>query len=354
MTKSQVDQIGQSRDDQQRVTPKHPEWQTAFLHGASQLGLTTRQLEHDAWLIYALGIISRQLLDETFRHPYTNKPVGRLVFAGGTSLSAAWKVVPRWSQDIDLLLDPVAGVKSRQLRTSMRSLGIKVSQEAGGSMVLSSRSRHHHFFEIVGLPNGISLSIDITYCALAPPIWVEPRRVTPLAAKVKDSRNATTELQISHFTFPSLGPGYTAMNKLLAQTHLSQIADLDQISERARDVYDLAYIARSADQFEGHIGRDTPNLLYLAQQNRRAADGATRPDEGFKSIASFALGTPQYTALKEGYQLVLDNMAFGEKLSLQEAIDLALTLDPGPPKRPASLDSSSEVIYPSHLTLKSE
>jgi len=61
---------------------------------ANKTGLPVQAVEKDLWVTVVLQIV--------FSLPIAN----RLVFKGGTSLSKVWKVIRRFSEDIDLAIDP--------------------------------------------------------------------------------------------------------------------------------------------------------------------------------------------------------------------------------------------------------
>jgi len=60
---------------------------------AQKIGLPFQSVEKDWWVTHTLSII--------FSMPYAKS----LIFKGGTSLSKAWNVIERFSEDIDLALD---------------------------------------------------------------------------------------------------------------------------------------------------------------------------------------------------------------------------------------------------------
>lgn len=61
---------------------------------ANKTGLSVQAVEKDLWVTVVLQIV--------FTLPVAN----HLVFKGGTSLSKVWKVIHRFSEDIDLAIDP--------------------------------------------------------------------------------------------------------------------------------------------------------------------------------------------------------------------------------------------------------
>ncbi len=112
-------------------------------------------------------------------------------------------------------------------------------------------------------------------------------------------------------------------------------------------MYDLACIALAKDRFEGHIGRDSKALLHISEQWVPSED-RTRPADGFASLRSFDSSTPEHEALAQGYEEVLHNMVWGEKIPLNEAIQLAVSLDPGPSEPHSPPEPNRLVAYPRH------
>ncbi len=68
--------------------------QIVLAQAANKTGLPIQAVEKDLWVTVALQIV--------FSLPIAN----HLVFKGGTSLSKVWKLIRRFSEDIDLAIDP--------------------------------------------------------------------------------------------------------------------------------------------------------------------------------------------------------------------------------------------------------
>ena len=65
-----------------------------FTQTANKTGLPVQAVEKDLWVTAVLQMV--------FSLPIAD----HLVFKGGTSLSKVWKVIRRFSEDIDLAIDP--------------------------------------------------------------------------------------------------------------------------------------------------------------------------------------------------------------------------------------------------------
>ena len=74
-------------DEQRRLTVEQ-----AFIRS----GINAKAIEKDWWVTLTLKAL--------FKSVYA----GFLVFKGGTSLSKCWKLIERFSEDIDIALDPEA------------------------------------------------------------------------------------------------------------------------------------------------------------------------------------------------------------------------------------------------------
>lgn len=312
-------------------------------------------IETDYWLVRTLYSWLLAVGDDTIPrgYPNPNKPiesqsVGRMVFGGGTSLSAAWGITERWSQDIDLILAPAEGTTPKQMRQACRKGAEGAGRRIRCGFKETSRSSGHYFFVFRDQWRNQVASIDIAFRPVdEPPLWTQKVSVMSMIGRVCNPELLEAHPELGGFEFRTLGPGTTAMNKLLAQTEMSASGDLDSIRGRARDVYDLACIAKCADDFEGHIGRDSKALLWIAESWRHE-HAPPRPEDGFASLKSFEPSTREHEALAEGYEEVVKGMVWGEEIPLQEAIALAVSLDPGPAEPPPPLEHGPLVAYPRH------
>ena len=308
---------------------------------AQQLRLCESHVIRDYWLVRALyesDIMlsgSAELPAGLPRHP----PLGRLILCGGTSLSAAWDLTRRFSEDLDFVLLPSPSCSGRRFKFATKRFAIELSKRLGGGLRTISRGARHSFFEIE-LHDDCHLSVDIVNRgADNAPIMYQRQPVVSLLSRTapRDVIDQFPETGAGDgFGVEVLGPCSTAMDKLLALTALSTAGDLAQITQRSRDLYDLACIATATERFEGHIGRDSRRLLAVSQHWRRDVDGAERPEAGFAALDLFDSTSAQYAALRNGYEQAMNSLVWGEQLTFNDAIQLALSLDPGPPRHAAA------------------
>ncbi len=89
----------------------------SLAEASTATGLSQKAIEKDWWVTLTLKAC--------FLTPYTND----LVFKGGTSLSKAWGLVERFSEDIDLVMNrEVLGFKGELSNTQIRKLREKTSE----------------------------------------------------------------------------------------------------------------------------------------------------------------------------------------------------------------------------------
>ena len=299
---------------------------------AQHYNLEPAVIEQDYWLLRSLyawiEAAGGSDLPRPYLPPSQSASAGRVLFAGGTSLTAAWNIAPRWSEDVDLVVVPTPGLGKKKIRAACKYNARKASNSIGAKFHGLEEGPQHIFFEIRRSDPVSGTRMDISFRTV-PSMLVANRSVSSLIGRIveQDVRDHFPEL--GGFTVPAVSPGLIMTDKLLAQTQVAESRDLGDIRRRSRDLYDLACIALERSRFGEDIGRNTPRLLYVSESHR-PPDDPPRPTDGFASLRTFDPATPEYEALAEGYESVLDRMVWGEKIPLDEAIRLAVSLDEGP------------------------
>lgn len=77
---------------------EHPDFEQAVIRAAEHFnspGMREAVIEKDYFVTEALRIISLVAKD-------------KVIFKGGTSLSKGWNIIQRFSEDVDIFLDPTA------------------------------------------------------------------------------------------------------------------------------------------------------------------------------------------------------------------------------------------------------
>lgn len=116
---------------------------------ANKVGLPSQVIEKDFWVT--------AILQTVFALPIAN----RLVFKGGTSLSKGWKLIERFSEDIDLAIDPMylgaqAGdLTKKQIKKLRKASSLFVLEQL--TPMICEKLEHqnlHSFITVDVQPNG--------------------------------------------------------------------------------------------------------------------------------------------------------------------------------------------------------
>ena len=121
---------------------------------AGKTGLPVQAVEKDLWVTIVLQMV--------FTLPIADK----LVFKGGTSLSKVWKVIRRFSEDIDLAIDPSiwgfeGDLTKRQIKRLRKASSLFVRDELCQSLQKAlTEAGLHEWLSVEADPDGVG---DDTY-----------------------------------------------------------------------------------------------------------------------------------------------------------------------------------------------
>ena len=130
---------------------EHPDFAAFLTATAAELDLSEPFVEKDYWITEILRVIAGTLPD-------------RAIFKGGTSLSKGWNLIDRFSEDIDLFVDPAIeprlGKRAidrtlKQLRADVEAIdGLRLTEHKmyGGFGRVDTFSYDSRYPAIVGFP----------------------------------------------------------------------------------------------------------------------------------------------------------------------------------------------------------
>lgn len=226
---------------------------------ATDKGMTPFAVEKDWWVSRTLNII--------FQMPIAQ----HLVFKGGTSLSKAWKLINRFSEDIDLAIDRYFfkgydGDLSRKKITKLRQTAgeyttktffeelqeefkVKGFQDLKFKVIESRESDQDpriieiHYPNIIPQPTKYVLprvQIEISCRSLR-----EPFTAQQFGALV-DEYYADTEFAESLFTVPTVNPERTFLEKLfLLHEEFHRPIEKIRVGRLSRHLYDIYHLAKA-------------------------------------------------------------------------------------------------------------
>lgn len=206
---------------------------------SGSLGLTVRQLEKDYW-------VTEVLRELATRHRTS------VLFKGGTSLSKGWRIIRRFSEDIDLLLTSQPGSATDTLLDQIIDAAVSVCGR-GANVVKRvdglARIVEIPYPELSNTPKspGLRRTILLEPGVRGGPQPHEPVEIAPFVAEGL-SAGATGEYEDLHpFAVEALHPARTMVEKLFAVDGLAKalLRDPDRrvVGTEARHFYDLFCLA---------------------------------------------------------------------------------------------------------------
>jgi predicted nucleotidyltransferase component of viral defense system len=225
---------------------------------ADDVGLLPHWVRKDYWVV--------RVLDALVRSPAIAE---RFLFKGGTSLSKAWKLIDRFSEDIDLLLTgprygPVPGKKDRE--KTLKEVRAAIEQGTPLRLPLEGLSEPEKTLYYVRADYHGRLRYPISGATLAKGSpsqdWVlveagfrgSPRPMTtvPIQSYIGEYLEGRTEQaalareyasDVLPVPVPVLAPERTFVEKILA-IHTAAVSEIEEL--QGRHYYDLARL------YEGH------------------------------------------------------------------------------------------------------
>lgn len=226
---------------------------------AAEWGMTPFAVEKDWWVSRTLNIIFQM---ETAAH---------LVFKGGTSLSKAWKLINRFSEDIDLAIDKefFEGYKGEISRTQIG----KLRKEAGQYTTVTFFAELQEAFRVRGfdeldfkvIDSGESDQdpriIEIHYSNIIPQPteYVLPRVQIEISCRslrepftpqqfgaLVDEFYAGREFAEPLFTVPTVNPERTFLEKLfLLHEEFHRPTEKMRVDRLSRHLYDIYHLTKA-------------------------------------------------------------------------------------------------------------
>ena len=282
---------------------------------------------------------------------FVSYPAGELLFTGGSSLTNAYQLADRISEDIDLSVALTTEIGSKNARGRIRRLAVidtaracspELPDEAhntrttGGDVgrrVITVGDTPNYLVAESSIIRPFDEDLQAELDAACGQTFVVARVVPcqSLMGRAADPAAAATYPELDAFELVALCVPFTAANKFLA-LHKRAMAEPDgralvDLQKRGRDIYDLWSIAQSPP----HAAETRATLPILARHIQ--AKGATdephpRPDAGFSTSPALQPGTAQYQALEAGYNAVARDLVWGRRpASFADAVATIKTLD---------------------------
>jgi hypothetical protein len=212
-----------------------------------ETGIHTSFVEKDYWLT--------TMLYELSRSPYRDITV----FKGGTSLSKAYGIIERFSEDVDIALI-VEGLTGNQVKTRMDTISKSITRhvpEIHVEKVTSKGSRFRrtaHAYQaqaIMPAVTQVAPHLVLEFNTFANPYPFELREITSFVAELLQRQgrgDVLKQYELEPFSIQVLKPIRTLSEKVLALARASYAAEpVVQLQEKIRHTYDMYWLLKQAE-----------------------------------------------------------------------------------------------------------
>lgn len=282
---------------------------------SERLGISATAVEKDYWVSQVLKVLADRF-------------TGDFVFKGGTSLSKAYRIVERFSEDVDILVLP--GERGRNATdTLMKKMAEWAAAGIGGiSEAVGGRETGRHRSYRVGYPAThqatalIGTSVLLEMGVRGGP---QPQEGRPIGSLLGDVLAAAgTDLSefedLAPFEVSVLHPGRTLLEKLVLIHALAQelVADPSTPvpSRNGRhfyDVYQLLGDDRVCELLEDReqVHAVMASVEEITRQHFGGGASEVRPVAGFAACPAFAPESEVSILLRAGYEITMPELHFG-------------------------------------------
>lgn len=285
---------------------------------AEDLGVAPGAVEKDYWGTEVLRSVGQP-----------TDGVSAVVFKGGTSLSKAFGIIERFSEDIDVIVVLSGEPSGNRLKSTLRNLAARAGQVVGLSMEREREGRGYlnarYSYPATASAAFLSPGVLLEMGSRGGPAPNERRVVRSFMSQTAerlDPSSLEDHPDLRPFEVTVLAPERTLAEKLAFLHHRASIGDEAAMVAGARHLYDVAMILRRADIRDRLRGDALARLMEDVDRRSEAAGwGYTaRPEGGFSNSPAFASSGTTADALRRGYEQVRP-LVWGEMPTFDEALD---------------------------------
>ena len=298
---------------------------------AQKIGLPFQSVEKDWWVTHTLAII------------FSMDCANSLIFKGGTSLSKSWKIIERFSEDIDLALDReflgFAGELSKKQISKLRYASYKFLTEKF-TPELHRKFKDLGFADVLVKYREVAnhdqdpLIIEIYYPKLTekdiylrPGVLVEigsrslKEPFSPCKFKTLVAENYSDKLFAdNNITIPTVNVERTFLEKVfLLHEEFQRPIEKRRVERLSRHLYDIEKISRTP-YFQKALSDNNLYNTIVAHRDKFSHLGGV---DYLKHEPQFINIIPPENVLslwEKDYTEMSESMIYGEKLSFNELI----------------------------------
>jgi len=282
---------------------------------ANALNIRPEFIEKDYWLTRALQRLAQ------------NPNVEKVVFKGGTSLSKAYRLTNRFSEDVDIAVIDADSFSGNQLKMLIKRLAKDMASELEEIVIPNITSKGSRFYKaiyqyqnLVGLTSSAvktgQLLIEInTYANPYPYIKQEIASFLADYLTAINRQDLIVQYELKPFEINVLDKRRTIVEKLVSLVRFSFEDDVvKSVASKIRHFYDLYYLANDKECAEylqsSEFQKDLSELLTHDQQEFDKPKGwqtkTVKDSPLFKEFPAL------WVSLSSTYQSELAPLAFSE------------------------------------------
>lgn len=282
-------------------------------------------VEKDYWVTFILKRLSQS----------DNRD--KVVFKGGTSLSKVFKLIGRFSEDIDLAIIKEAGQTDNSIGRLIKSIQNELI--TGFSEVVTKNTTkyknfrrteydYEHLFEYGSTDtSGINRNLVLEINSLADPVPNERHQVRSIIAEFLEATNninAVDSYELNAFEINVLIPRPTLIEKILSIIRLSYFDDsIERIKSKVRHFYDIYYLANSG-YCKDYIATDDfirDFIIMYLQDKTKFNDPEKWLSTYYKESPAFNSFDDIWSQVRSSYETDLKLLVYGEFPSEQQVAD---------------------------------
>ena len=309
-----------------------------FNQVSERSGLPSSAVEKDWWVTLSLNII--------FSLPYANQ----IIFKGGTSLSKAWNLIERFSEDIDLVIDrkhlgfegDLSKTQVKKLRKASYSfIGKEFHEDINNKLIELGVQNYELVVQETNDSDTDPLVIELRYESLTETSeYLKPKVLIEVGARSLmepvDSK-AVISMVSSEFrelpfaekeiTIPVVSPKRTFLEKIfLLHEEFQKKTKFIRVDRMSRHLYDLEKLMDTVHGIDALKDVDLYNTIVEHRKNFNAIRGIEYANHNPKLIN---IVPPEETIKnwEKDYKTMQESMFYGATLSFSKLIERIVELN---------------------------
>ncbi len=300
-----------------------------FNQTSERTGLPSSAIEKDWWVTLSLNII--------FSLPYANQ----IVFKGGTSLSKAWNLIERFSEDIDLAIDrnhlgfegELSKTQVAKLRKASYSfIGTNFYKDIQTELIKLGVQNYELVVQETKNTDTDPLIIELRYQSLTEESeYLRPRVLIEVGARslmepvdnkaimsIASSEFKELSFAEKEITIPVVSPKRTFLEKIfLLHEEFQKDIRLIRVERMSRHLYDLERLMDTVHGLEALKDGELYNTIVEHRKNFNVLRGIDYANHSPKSIKI----TPPEETMKDwqkDYKTMQESMIYGDTISFDK------------------------------------